>query len=292
MAIKFYSILAINDNPDELSKIEAIIKKSFPHSYLFTALNGHQGIEKARLHHPDVILLDISTSKPDGFELCRTLKNDERLQHIPLIMLLKAQKSDRANRVKALESGAEAILTKPIDELELTAQVKVMAKMHLMYLRQKEEAMFVNKLADLTMQSSREELAMIFNHAPVGLCLFNERLEIRRLNLTAMQMASNQQMNAIGLTCGQWLGCVNSSNGTGVCGKGPNCETCAIHQALLHSLLTGQGYMHVEGHPILKRGNITQIYRLVASCTRVSSENSNQVLLSLHDITAMKQIEQ
>ena len=120
-------ILAIDDNNDNLISLRAISKDAFPDSIIFTALNGPQGIELAIVNDPDVILLDIIMPHMDGFEVCRQLKQDERLRDIPVVFLT-ALKGDKENRIKALEVGAEAFLAKPIDETELSAQIRAMIK--------------------------------------------------------------------------------------------------------------------------------------------------------------------
>ncbi|MEI6309260.1 MAG: ATP-binding protein [bacterium] len=74
-----------------------------------------------------MILLDIVMPGMDGFEVCRTLKRNERLRTIPVVFLT-ALKTSRESRIKALEVGAEAFLAKPIDEAELIAQIYAMAK--------------------------------------------------------------------------------------------------------------------------------------------------------------------
>ena len=63
----------------------------------------------------------------DGFEVCRHLKMDERVNDIPIVFLT-AMKDDRKKRIKALEAGVESFLYKPIDETELTAQIRAMVK--------------------------------------------------------------------------------------------------------------------------------------------------------------------
>jgi len=120
-------ILAIDDKLDNLIVIKAILKDSFPDASVYTALNGHDGLKLALAISPDVILLDIVMPDLDGFETCRRLKENERLKHIPIVFLT-ALKTNRENRIKALEVGAEAFLSKPIDEQELYAQVRAMAK--------------------------------------------------------------------------------------------------------------------------------------------------------------------
>lgn len=120
-------ILAIDDNNDNLISLKAIINDAFPGSTMYFALNGQKGIELAVENNPDVILLDIIMPEMDGFEVCRYLKQDERVSDIPVVFLT-ALKGDKENRIKALNVGAEGFLSKPIDETELIAQVRAMVK--------------------------------------------------------------------------------------------------------------------------------------------------------------------
>ncbi|MFA5848827.1 MAG: PAS domain S-box protein [Bacteroidales bacterium] len=120
-------ILAIDDRNDNLISLKAIIKDAFPDYIVLMALSGQEGIEIAITENPDVILLDIFMPVMDGFEVCQRLKHDERISDIPVIFLTAA-KGDKESRIKALEAGAEAFLTKPIDETELTAQIRAMVK--------------------------------------------------------------------------------------------------------------------------------------------------------------------
>ncbi|MEA4840998.1 MAG: ATP-binding protein [Bacteroidales bacterium] len=120
-------ILAVDDNRDNLISLRAIIKDVFPDAYIDTALNGTDGIRLAKEKDPDVILLDILMPEIDGFEVCRQLKQDSYLRDIPVVFLT-AIKQNKESRIEALEVGAEAFLSKPIDVPELTAQIRAMIK--------------------------------------------------------------------------------------------------------------------------------------------------------------------
>ncbi len=120
-------ILAIDDKNDNLISLKALILDDFPDSAFIAALAGPEGIELAIAHDPDVILLDIAMPGMDGFEVCRRLKQDKSLRDIPVVFLT-AVKGDIESRVKALETGAEAFLSKPIEVSELTAQIRAMVK--------------------------------------------------------------------------------------------------------------------------------------------------------------------
>lgn len=120
-------ILAIDDNLDNLITLQAMLNLFIEDCEIFTATSGHQGIEMAIEEQPDTILLDIHMPGIDGFETCRLLKQNGKTSHIPVI-ILTAISTDSKSRVKALELGADAFLSKPINETELAAQVKAMLR--------------------------------------------------------------------------------------------------------------------------------------------------------------------
>jgi len=120
-------ILAIDDNQDNLVIIKALLKDVFPDALVFASLTGKQGLELAVAEDPDVILLDVVMPVMDGFEVCRRIKSDKRICEIPVVFLT-ATKRDKESRIHALECGAEAFISKPIDESELTAQIRAMLK--------------------------------------------------------------------------------------------------------------------------------------------------------------------
>jgi PAS domain S-box-containing protein len=145
-------ILCIDDMPDNLTALKAVIQDAFPESVVLTSLNGPRGIELAVAEKPDMIFLDIVMPGMDGFEVCRRLKEDEQTRPIPVVFVT-ALKSDRDSRIKALDVGADAFLTKPIDEVELTAQVRAMAKIKTANKKQRDEQ---GRLESLVAERTRE----------------------------------------------------------------------------------------------------------------------------------------
>lgn len=120
-------ILAIDDQKDNLTTIKAVLKNQIPNCQVLTALSGKEGIEIAKSEFPDTILLDIIMPEMDGYEVCKILKENELTKHIPIILITAIQ-TDSENRVKGLNLGADAFLSKPIDAIELSAQVNVMLR--------------------------------------------------------------------------------------------------------------------------------------------------------------------
>ncbi|MHC1780284.1 MAG: response regulator [Bacteroidales bacterium] len=150
-------ILAIDDIEDNLITLNAIIRDSFPDMRVLTARSGQKGIEIACEERPDVILLDIVMPGMDGFDVCSYLKSDRRTEDIPVVFLT-ALKETRQNRIKALESGAEAFLSKPIDETELIAQVKAMLKIKQASDNRKDEKSRLEELVKKRTQALENEL--------------------------------------------------------------------------------------------------------------------------------------
>ncbi|NVN91012.1 MAG: response regulator [Desulfuromonadales bacterium] len=145
-------ILIVDDIQDNLTTLKAVISDAFPGANILTALSGARGIELALAEDPDVILLDIIMPGMDGFEACRRMKADERLLHIPVVFLT-ARLTDRESRIKALESGAEAFLSKPLEEAELTAQIRAMIKIKAAAEAQRQEK---DRLAAMVVERTRE----------------------------------------------------------------------------------------------------------------------------------------
>jgi diguanylate cyclase (GGDEF)-like protein len=86
------------------------------------ASNGEEGLAAARRNPPDLILLDVNMPDLDGFEVCKSLKNDPDLSMIPVIFLTGSDDMD--DRVKGLDLGAVDYVTKPFDAFELRARVR------------------------------------------------------------------------------------------------------------------------------------------------------------------------
>lgn len=120
-------ILAIDDQQDNLITLKAVIKNHLTDCEVITALSGREGIELARKEQPDAILLDIIMPQMDGFDTCKNLKQNELTKHIPVVMITAIQ-TDSHSRAKGLDIGADAFISKPIDPIELIAQVKVMLR--------------------------------------------------------------------------------------------------------------------------------------------------------------------
>ena len=95
---------------------------------VITALDGHEGLEKARAKYPDLILLDVLLPKMDGYKVCSLLKHDVKYNKIPIILLTG---KDQDSFVKAGKKvGANAFFTKPADPSALLGKIDELLKKH------------------------------------------------------------------------------------------------------------------------------------------------------------------
>ena len=87
------------------------------------AASGKEGLEGARRHPPDLIVLDIMMPGMDGFEVCQEIRRDHKLNSIPVVMLT-AMDSSKLNE-RAFAAGAEVCMTKPFRPDRLVNMVQI-----------------------------------------------------------------------------------------------------------------------------------------------------------------------
>ncbi len=115
-------ILVIDDEADirEIAKASLQITKNWQ---VLTAVSGHEGLMIAQTQQPDAILLDVMMPEVDGLKTLKLLKDDQKTQHIPVILLTATVKV-MAQREYA-QLGARAVLIKPFDPGMLANQIEV-----------------------------------------------------------------------------------------------------------------------------------------------------------------------
>jgi CheY-like chemotaxis protein len=113
-------ILVVEDNRDNMTLIVDILS-SLDHDVL-QAFDGEDGLAKTRSEKPDLILMDLSLPKIDGWTATREIKADPALREIPIIALTAhAMVGDRE---RALEAGCDDYITKPINLANLMAKLE------------------------------------------------------------------------------------------------------------------------------------------------------------------------
>jgi hypothetical protein len=105
------NILIVEDSPTQTKLLHLILKEN---GYsVDSAPNGIKALECVRIKHPDLIITDIVMPEMDGFALCKALKTDPALKHIPVMLLTSL--SDPEDVINGLQAGADNFLTKPYE---------------------------------------------------------------------------------------------------------------------------------------------------------------------------------
>ncbi len=107
-------LLIIEDNFDVAHYLKTCLQGKYE---ILHAADGIIGIETAFEKVPDIVICDVMMPGKDGYEVCATLKTDERTDHIPIIML--TAKVTVEDRITGLAHGADAYLAKPFNKVEL-----------------------------------------------------------------------------------------------------------------------------------------------------------------------------
>ena len=115
-------ILIADDEPDILEIVSYNLGKE---GYeIYTAKDGNEAIERAKLLHPDLIILDIMMPKKTGVEVCQILRSQPVFQDT-LIIFLTAM-NDEASQIRGLETGADDYVSKPISPKVLVSRVNAL----------------------------------------------------------------------------------------------------------------------------------------------------------------------
>ena len=118
------TILVVDDEQDLLDLIEYNLRQEGYEVIL--AEDGQEGIQKAREHMPDLVLLDIMMPQMDGIEVCDRMREDPDLSHIPIIFL--TARSDEKTEIEGLNKGADDYITKPISTNKLVSRIKAVLR--------------------------------------------------------------------------------------------------------------------------------------------------------------------
>ncbi|MFQ5569698.1 MAG: two-component regulator propeller domain-containing protein [Rhodothermales bacterium] len=116
-------ILVVEDNPDVNDYIKEILEEQFE---VVQAYHGAEGLEQAKKRCPDLVVSDVRMPEMDGLTLCRTLKSDPHLNHIPVILLTARVSIE--DKLEGLKTGVEDYLPKPFDSDELLIKVQNLIK--------------------------------------------------------------------------------------------------------------------------------------------------------------------
>ena len=114
------TILAIDDQKDNLIIIKAVIKNGLPKCKLITALSGEEAIKLAKEELPDTILLDIIMPEMDGYEATKQIREFNK----EVIIIAQTANALTGDREKSIAAGCNDYITKPIKKDELFRKIE------------------------------------------------------------------------------------------------------------------------------------------------------------------------
>ena len=109
------------------ANLKLLEKLLVPRGYtVVSAASGKDALQKIKSRQIDLVLLDILMPVMDGFEVCRQIKEDQMLRNIPVILITVS--TAKKDRIRGIEAGADEFLSKPFDQTEALARIKILLK--------------------------------------------------------------------------------------------------------------------------------------------------------------------
>jgi PleD family two-component response regulator len=119
------TILFADDEPSVREIVARYLELGGHHVQL--ACNGREALDQIRRAAPDLVVLDYQMGTPDGFEVCRDLKNNPRFGHLPVLIL--TGRNTLESRLAGFDAGADDYLAKPFDPRELLARITALLRL-------------------------------------------------------------------------------------------------------------------------------------------------------------------
>ncbi len=122
---KNHKILVVDDIKVNVDLLKMRLEKE---GYGVTcAYNGAEALQLLSNEKPDMIISDVIMPELDGFELCRKIKQNESTRNIPVVLITSLSSTE--DKVNGLEAGCDDFLSKPINDIELTARVRSLLRL-------------------------------------------------------------------------------------------------------------------------------------------------------------------
>jgi len=240
-------ILYVEDNADLRNHLRGLLKENYN---VFLAVDGKDGLIKAKKYKPDLIITDQMMPHTSGRSLLREIRKDRELSLIPVIFL--TARAGAEARIESLDAGADDYITKPFDEGELLIRIRNILRAHaqekeLAELNRKLEAKVEEQMAELEL-AARIQKDLLPQKAPeiAG-------YEIAGRNIPA-KLVGGDYFDFICLDEHRYGICLGD-----VCGKG---LPASLVMANLQATIRGQAFFSTSAKQCLERSN-----KLLFHCT-------------------------
>lgn len=122
--VKTKRVLLVDDERDLTDVLALRLTAAWGYA-VFTAYDGAEGLRKAAVVKPDVILVDLAMPEVDGWEMCRRLRDDPETRSIPVVVMTAW--SSEGLHERAASEGVSRVLLKPVDDQELLTALRELA---------------------------------------------------------------------------------------------------------------------------------------------------------------------
>ena len=184
-------ILVVDDDPYVMLGTSRILKKA---GYtVLEAKTGIEGIDAAKSHHPDLIMLDVILPDINGYDVCQTLKTGSETKDI-LIIMCSGQKVASEDQIVGLEIGADEYITRPVENRVLLSRVKAMLRL---------------RRAETNLKRKEQDLKTIVDGITSELFLLDDEMRIQWANKATIKSLGELVEGVIGHKCYELFAALN-----------------------------------------------------------------------------------
>ncbi len=232
MELRTSKILIVSDNNDDFVVMKSLINNAFSEALVLNSNSENDALEIVKSEDIDVVLLDIRMSKIDKFEICKKIKHDLNLSDIPA-GLVTSMDELKVSRIKALESGAETLILRPIDDIYFVEQIRALINVRLKNIKKRDE---IQKLID-SIKGDHSLIEAIFDSIPGYLYVYDENGKLIKWNKKHETMTGYSSEELSHMTMDKWFDPKDLEK---------------VNEAI--QKIFDKGYAEVESNLILKSG--------------------------------------
>ncbi len=236
--------------------------------------------EIAAARPPDIALVDLNLPDGRAVDLFAAAPG----KPLPFPVLVMTRHGDERTAVEALKAGALDFVVKSVEAFSQMPRTATGALREWKVLQE-------HRHAEDQLRAREEELAAIYESAPISMLLVDEQRRVVKVNHLPEEGGMDSAAALSGKRPGDAMGCLNALDDPRGCGAGPRCVECSLRRIVLDTLTSGRGHRHVEAVlPLGPRGREDSSVFL-ASTTRLNIQERALALVSLLDITKRRHAE-
>lgn len=192
------TIMIVDENPDALLVQELLVSEQIEGCEICPCSCPNEALRLAQQRKIDGAIIGVRLSGMNGIEVCRNLKNMPTTKQIP-VMLIAEQKSSRELKLQGLDAGADDFITKPIDDVEFIARIRIMLRVKQAEDRQRAATLRLNELVAehaAALRASEERYRRLVEISPdiIVVCTQGRTTFINEAGLRTMKVEAGDGM--------------------------------------------------------------------------------------------------